>query len=84
MAVPKILEEPKKPLGAVTAVVAAFTGVFAYGQAKDQLGMIVVLFTPVVVLALLARGRAGFRGWLYLSAAWVLGVLGVGVVLGVN
>lgn len=83
MAMPKVLEEPKKPLGALTAVVAAFTAVFAYGQARDQVGVIIVMMVPVVVLSLVARTRAGFRGWLYLIVAWVVGVLGVGVLLGV-
>lgn len=84
MATPKVLEEPKKPLGAITAVLAAFTAVFTYGQARDQLGMIIVFMVPVVVLSLVARTRGGFRGWLYLIVAWVVGVLGVGVLIGVD
>lgn len=84
MAMPQIFEEPKKPLGAVTAVVAAFGGIFAYGQDRGDLGMIVVLLVPVVILALVARTSKGFRGWLLLVIAWVLGVLGAGAILGVN
>ncbi|MQA04409.1 MAG: hypothetical protein GEV07_17360 [Streptosporangiales bacterium] len=83
MATSKLLE-PKKTLGAVTAVAAAFTGIFLYGQDNSQLGMILVFMLPVAALGMLARARGGFRGWLYLAVAWTLGVLGLGVLLGVN
>lgn len=78
---PKALEEPKKPLGAVTAVLAAFAGIFMYGQDRTELGTILVFFLPVVVLALYARMRAGLRGWIFLAVGWVIGILGLGVLL---
>lgn len=81
MAMPRLLDQPRKVLGGVTAAVAALAGVFAYGQERSQLGLIVTLFLPVVILGLLARGRAGGRGWLYLAIAWVIGVLGAGMLL---
>ena len=78
---PKFLDQPLRPLGTLTAVVAAFIGVFAYGQMRDQVGVIVVFMLPVVVLGLVARTRKGFGGWLFLLIAWVVFILGGGVLL---
>ncbi|HEX6443836.1 MAG TPA: hypothetical protein VF053_02020 [Streptosporangiales bacterium] len=81
MAMPKFLDQPVKPLGTLTAVVGAFIGVFAYGQMRDQLGVIVVFMLPVVVLGLLARRRKGLGAWGFLLIAWVIFILGGGVLL---
>lgn len=78
---PKFLDQPLRPLGTLTAVVGAFVGVFAYGQMRDQVGVIVVFMLPVVILGLVARTRTGFGGWLYLLIAWAVFVLGGGVLL---
>lgn len=83
MAGSKLLE-PRKTLAAVTAGLAVFAGVFIFGQDNSKLGMVLVFMLPVAALALFARGRGGFRGWVYLAVAWTVGVLGLGVLLGVN
>lgn len=81
MALPKFVDQPLRPLGTLTAAVAAFVGVFAYGQMRHQVGTIVVFLLPVVVLGLVARTRKGFGGWLFLLIAWVVFILGAGVLL---
>lgn len=81
VAMPKFFDQPLRPLGTLTAIVAAFIGVFAYGQMRDQVGVIVVFMLPVIVLGLLARRRRGFGGWLFLLIAWVVFILGGGVLL---
>ncbi|MBO0829295.1 MAG: hypothetical protein J2P24_16095 [Streptosporangiales bacterium] len=81
MALPKFLDQPLRPLGTLTAAVAAFVGIFAYGQMRHQAGVVVVFMLPVLVLGLVARTRRGFGGWLFLAIAWVVFILGSGVLL---
>jgi hypothetical protein len=81
MSLPKFLDQPVRPLGTLTAIVGAFIGVFAYGQMRNQVGVIIVFMLPVVVLGLLARRRSGLGGWAFLLIAWVIFILGGGVLL---
>jgi hypothetical protein len=81
MSLPKFLDQPVRPLGTLTAIVGAFIGLFAYGQMRNQVGTIVVFIVPVVVLGLLARRRKGLGGWGFLLIAWVIFILGGGVLL---
>lgn len=78
MKLPEVVTAPTKVLGTATAVVACFVGVFMYGQSNDRLGMIVALLLPIVILAVLASRKPGFRSWLFLLGSWVLGVLALG------
>lgn len=81
MKLPEAVTAPTKVLGTATAIVAAFVGVFTYGQSNDRLGMIVALLAPIVILALLAARKPGFRSWLFLLCSWVLGVLALGYLM---
>ncbi|MGH3097205.1 MAG: hypothetical protein ACRDMV_14555 [Streptosporangiales bacterium] len=78
MKLPEVVTAPTKVLGTATAVVTVFVGVFTYGQANDRLGMIIALLLPIVILAVLAARKPGFRSWLFLLGSWVLGVLALG------